>query len=245
MSDAVLRARNLVVERGGRDVLHGVSLEVRPGAITALLGANGAGKSSVILTLVGLLAARAGAMMLDGRDIIGERPDRIRRRGVTAVLEGHRVLGTLSVLDNLKVAASALAAAPARAEVDKALRLLPELQAHLGTAAANLSGGQKQMVAIAQALIGRPRFLLVDELSLGLAPTVVVRLGVVLREVAEAGVGVLLVEQFTTLALTLATQAYVLERGRLVFEGPSEALRDDPSILHAAYLAARPAPASS
>ena len=230
----------LRVARGGRQVLHGVSLAMDRGEIAALLGANGAGKSTLVMAVAGALPVLGGTVRLDGADLRGFAPDAVRRRGIAVVAEGHRVLGTLSVLDNLRAAGSALRRAALGEAVAQALALFPELEPRLRLAADNLSGGQKQMVAIAQALIGRPEFLLVDELSFGLAPAVVVRLGETLRQIAARGVGVLLIEQFTTLALALADSAHVMERGRLVFSGAPEGLRQRPEVLHSAYLAAPP-----
>jgi branched-chain amino acid transport system ATP-binding protein len=153
------------------------------------------------------------------------------------VAEGHRVLGALSVIDNLRAAGSSLTTSELNREIDNALALFPELTTRRKVLAHNLSGGQKQMVAIAQALIGRPDFLMVDELSFGLAPAIVLRLGETLRQIAKRGVGVLLIEQFTTLALALSSRAHVMERGKLVFSGTPEELNRRPEILHSAYLA--------
>jgi branched-chain amino acid transport system ATP-binding protein len=161
----------------------------------------------------------------------------VRRRGVAVVSEGHPVLNGLSVQDNLRAAGLMLSRAEAENEVAAALDIFPELQERLRVAVQHLSGGQKQMVNIAQALIARPKYLLIDELSFGLAPAVLVRLGEVIRHIAARRVGVLLVEQFTTLALSLATRVYVMERGQIVFDGSSGDLEARPEILHGAYLA--------
>ena len=228
---------NLVVRRAGREVLHGISLTLNRGEIAGLLGANGAGKSTLVMTIAGTLPAESGEVTLGGSSILGLSPDATRRRGVSVVAEGHRVLGALSVMDNLRAAGSNLTVAVLKREVDSAISLFPELTERRRILAHNLSGGQKQMVAIAQALIGRPDFLLVDELSFGLAPAIVLRLGATLRQIAERGVGVLLIEQFTTLALALSSRAHVMERGQIVFSGTPEALIQQPEILHSAYLA--------
>lgn len=233
-----LLVKDLAAHRGGRPVLHGVSLSLRPGAVTALLGANGAGKSTLVLSVAGMLPASEGRVDLEGENLLGLAPDAVRRRGVTVVPEGHSVLPNLSLLDNLRAAGSNLTRRELQQEVEAVLILFPELKPYLRVAAQNLSGGQKQMVAIGQALVGQPRYLLIDELSFGLAPAIVVRLTETIRSVAARGVGVLLIEQFTTLALTLANEAYVMERGRIVFSGTSEMLRSQPEILHGAYLAA-------
>jgi len=232
-----LEIRELRVERGGREVLHGVSMSVEPGTISALLGANGAGKSSLVMTIAGALPAKAGGVGLDGRDLLGLAPHVVRKAGVAVVSEGHPVLANLTVLDNLRAAGLMLPRAMADREVEAALEVFPELKERLTVGAQDISGGQKQMVNIAQALIARPRMLLIDELSFGLAPAIVVRLADIIRGIAARGVGVLLIEQFTTLALSLATRAFVMERGNLVFSGTSAELEAKPEILHGAYLA--------
>lgn len=238
MASSALEVRGLRVERGGREVLHGISLDLEAGAITALLGANGAGKSTTVLAVAGALPSRSGSVKLDGVELLGAPPYETRRRGVAVAAEGHPVLPGLSVLDNLRVAALALPRLEAEREVEEALSILPELRHRLTVDARDLSGGQKQMVTIAQALIARPRFLLVDELSFGLAPAIVARLGDTVRAIAKRGVGVLLIEQFTNLALDLASRAYVMERGQMVFSGTSAELSSHPEVLHNAYLAA-------
>ena len=237
MTDSVLRVKDLVVERGGREVLHGIALDVKPGEITALLGANGAGKSTLVSTICGGLPARAGSVSFDGTEVLGNSPDTVRRQGIASVPEGHPVLNDMSVRDNLRAAALMHSRQDADREVEAALEVFPELKERLTVAGQNLSGGQKQMVVVAQALICRPRYLLIDELSFGLAPTVVQRIGRTIGTIAERGVGILLIEQFTTLALSLASRAYVMVRGDISFEGDAEELRRDPTILHGAYLA--------
>jgi branched-chain amino acid transport system ATP-binding protein len=156
--------------------------------------------------------------------------------GVAVVPEGHRVLGELSVLDNLRVAATVLPASEVAAAIDRVLTVLPELAQQLNSPGRALSGGQKQMLCIAQAMLVRPRYLILDELSLGLAPLIVKRLIAVIQQVADQGAGVLLIEQFATMALAVSTHAYVLERGRVVYAGTAQELRDRPDILHSSYL---------
>jgi branched-chain amino acid transport system ATP-binding protein len=210
---------------------------VRPGEITALVGANGAGKSTLVMTLAGLLPALRGKASFDGRAFLGETPDRIRRAGIAVVPEGHQVLSELTVHDNLRAAGSMHSRGRLEEEIEAALAMFPELKARLDVPGRALSGGQKQMLALSQAVIARPRMLLIDELSLGLAPTVVKRLAATLPIFAKNGVGVLLIEQFTSLALSLASEAYVMERGRIVFSGGAAELAARPEILHSAYLA--------
>ena len=232
----LLRIEGLSVPRGGRPVLHDVTLEVAPGKVTALLGPNGTGKSTLVLAVAGVLRATAGRILLGDEDLTRRRPERIRRAGVAVVPEGRRLLPDLSVADNLRVATYSLSREDAESGTEYALGLFPELKARWDTAGSSLSGGQQQMVVLAQALASRPSVLLVDELSLGLAPLVVKRLVPTLAEVAATGVGVLLIEQFAHVALRLAEAAYILEGGRIRFQGTAKQLQDDPELLHSAYL---------
>ena len=241
---AQLVARDLAVVRGGRPVLRGVSLDVPPGEITALLGANGAGKSTTVLAMAGILPAVGGSVSCGGVELLGQPPDAVRRQGVALVLEGHPVLTGLTVRDNLAAAGLMLSRREAEREIEAARAIFPELRERLALPAQNLSGGQKQMVVIAQGMISRPRYLLIDELSFGLAPAIVRRLGATVRAIAARGAGILLIEQFTTLALGLAKRAFVMERGNVVFAGSSEELRAHPEILHGAYLASGQAEAA-
>jgi branched-chain amino acid transport system ATP-binding protein len=232
----MLEVRGLVLQRGGKRVLHGVDLVARPGEITALIGANGAGKSSLVMAVAGALPIDGGQVSADGQALAGLRPEAVRERGVAVVPEGHRVLGGLTVADNLRVAAGHRPAREVGGAIDEVLEVLPELRAKLEHPGRSLSGGQKQMVAVAQALLAQPRYLVVDELSLGLAPLVVKRLAELLQVVAGRGTGVLLIEQFTSLALEMATHANVLVRGRMTWTGPAKELLARPDILEKSYL---------
>jgi len=231
-----LRLEDLSVERGGRAVVAGVSLEIPPGQVTALLGANGAGKSSLVLAVGGLLRKSGGRVLVGDRELTRLRPEQVRAAGVAVVPEGRRLLPALTVADNLRVATYSLGAAQAKAGVAHALELFPELEKRWNHTARLLSGGEQQMVVLAQALVSQPRFVLVDELSLGLAPVVIQRLVPVLQSVATSGVGVLLIEQFANVALGLAETAYVLERGRIHYHGTAQRLKDEPQLLQSAYL---------
>lgn len=233
---AALELRGLTVARGGRAVVHDISIEIPAGEVTALLGPNGAGKSSLVLAVGGVVRPRSGSVLLAGEDYAGRRPERIRRAGIAIVPEGRRLLPDLSVEDNIRVATYALSREEAHTGRGWALELFPELQRRLSTAARNLSGGEQQMVVLAQALVSRPRYVLIDELSLGLAPVVVARLVPRIRAVAESGIGVLLIEQFAPIALGLARQAHVLEGGRLRYSGLAQELRENPDLLQSAYL---------
>jgi branched-chain amino acid transport system ATP-binding protein len=231
-----LRVENLSVARAGRTVVHGVSLEIRPGEVTTLLGANGAGKSTLVLAIGGVLRPTGGKVLLGDLDLTRRRPERIRQAGVAIVPEGRRLLPDLTVEDNLRVATYSLSREVKRERIAYALNLFPRLEARWNAQSRLLSGGEQQMVVLAQALVSRPRVVIVDELSLGLAPLVVKSLVPTLEEVARSGVGVLLIEQFAHVALGLATQAYVLDTGRIRNHGSAEELKTRPDVLHSAYL---------
>jgi branched-chain amino acid transport system ATP-binding protein len=232
----VLRVDGLCVPRGGRPVLRDVSIDVTPGEVTALLGPNGAGKSTLVLAVAGTIRPTAGTVTLGDRDLTGCRPEQIRRSGLAVVPEGRRLLPELSVADNLRVATYMLDRDAAEQGTEYALELFPELKQRWDAMARSLSGGEQQMVVLAQALVSRPSVVLVDELSLGLAPLVVKRLVPILAAIAAAGVSVLLIEQFAHVALGLANRAFVLQGGRIRYAGTARELQDDPELLHSAYL---------
>jgi branched-chain amino acid transport system ATP-binding protein len=236
VTGSTLTVDALCVPRGGRPVLRDVSIDVAPGEITALLGPNGAGKSTLVLALAGTIRSTAGTVALGDHDLTRRRPEQIRQAGLAVVPEGRRLLPELSVADNLRVATYVLEREQAEHGTDYALELFPELKQRWGATARSLSGGEQQMVVLAQALVSRPSVILVDELSLGLAPLVVKRLVPVLASIAASGVGVLLIEQFAHVALGLADRAYVLQGGRIRYEGTARELQDDPDLLHSAYL---------
>jgi branched-chain amino acid transport system ATP-binding protein len=231
-----LKIEGVSVPRGGRLVVEEVSLEIPPGEVTTLLGPNGAGKSSLVLAVAGVLRPSAGRILLGDRELTRRAPERIRTAGVAVVPEGRRLLPALSIEDNLRVATYALSRAQRRDGLAYALQLFPELKARWGVQGRLLSGGEQQMVVLAQALVSRPNTLLVDELSLGLAPVIVKRLVPTIESVAASGVGVLLIEQFAHLALSLANAAYVLEGGRMRYQGTADDLKNRPGVLHSAYL---------
>lgn len=233
---SVLELRNVSVPRGGRDVVRGVDIRIPAGEVTTLLGPNGAGKSSLVLAIGGAIRTSGGEIMLDGQNISRWRPEKIRQHGVAVVPEGRRLLSDLTVEDNLKVAEYALSRAEAEEGRKHALEMFPELEKLLPSQARALSGGEQQMLVLAQALISKPRFVCIDELSLGLAPVVVQRLIPVIRQVAESGTGVLLIEQFATIALALAKGAYMMEGGKIQYAGTAAELQANPDLLHSAYL---------
>ena len=234
----LLLVRRLQAGYDQRQVLFDVDLDVKEGEIVALLGTNGAGKSTLLKAISGVLEADRGAVVLDGRDITHAPPDEIAALGVSQMPGGQGVFGGLTVGENLDLAGwtrrrDAAGVARARAEV---LELFPVLERRLDTPAADLSGGQQQMVALGMALIARPRVLLVDELSLGLAPVVVAELLPVLRRLAADGVAVILVEQSVNVALTVADRAAFMERGRIRFTGPAHELLGRTDLLRSVFL---------
>lgn len=224
---------DLTVSDGNRTVLSGVSLTVTPGQVTAVIGANGAGKSELVLALAGMLPITSGSVTLEGQALT-PRPDAIRRAGVAAVPEGHRVLTALSVDDNLRAAGSLLGTAAPR-RLDEVYAIFPELAERRGQLAGTMSGGQQQMLALGHALMCNPRYLLIDEMSLGLAPLIVKRLVGVVTALKAQGVGILLIEQFTDLALSIAESAVVLRSGKMRYSGPAQALAQDKALLQTAY----------
>jgi branched-chain amino acid transport system ATP-binding protein len=236
--NAGLEVRKLVVFRGSKQVVHGINLRIRPASITALLGANGAGKTSTVMALAGILTPSGGEILLNNHSLKSMGADAIRRIGLATVPEGHQVLRELTVLDNLRAAGGHLSDVELAIRVKTQLESFPELLEQLNAHAGDLSGGQQQMVALAQAMIVAPKYLLIDELSFGLAPTVVTRLVPIIRRIAASGVGILLIEQFTTLALALADHAYVMSRGKVSYNGPPAALQSHPEILHQSYFPA-------
>jgi branched-chain amino acid transport system ATP-binding protein len=227
---------NVTVERGGRPVVKDVSFEVPAGQVTALLGPNGAGKSSLVLAVGGVLRPRPGSVRLSGAELAGRRPEKVRAAGVAIVPEGRRLLTDLTVEENLRVATYTLSRKDATAGRERALELFPRLAERRGVPARALSGGEQQMVVLAQALVSQPKFILIDELSLGLAPVIVNRLIPVIRAITDSGIGVLLIEQFATVALGLASGAHVMEGGVIRYSGTAAELRDRPELLQSAYL---------
>ena len=236
MAGAALQLEGVSVSRGARTVVRDVSLQIPPGEVTTLLGANGAGKSSLVLAVAGVLRPTAGRVLLADEDLTRRSPERIRAAGVAVVPEGRRLLPALTIDDNLRVATYALSRGQRREGLARALELFPELKRRWHTPGRLLSGGEQQMLVLAQAIVSRPRILLVDELSLGLAPIVVKRLVPTIESVAASGTGVLLIEQFAHVALSLANTAYVLENGRIRYKGTAQELKSRPEVLHTAYL---------
>jgi branched-chain amino acid transport system ATP-binding protein len=221
----MLEVRELQVAYGQARALWGVSFELRAGELLCIVGPNGAGKTTLINTLAGVLRARSGRIVFEGRDITALAPHRFFEAGVALVPEGRRLFGSMSVLENLEIGSLLPAAKAGRAQsLESVLALFPALKSKLAQAAGELSGGQQQMVAIGRALMARPRLLLLDEPSLGLSPLIVHEMFAAIRRVNAEGTAVLLVEQNVTMALRIAQRAYVLEEGRMAAEGTPDAL---------------------
>jgi ABC-type branched-subunit amino acid transport system ATPase component/ABC-type branched-subunit amino acid transport system permease subunit len=234
-SDPVLAAVKLRAGYGAASVLDDVDFAVRPGEMVALLGANGAGKSTTMRAVTGLLRPVAGTIVLDDRDIVGLEAHRIAAAGVALVPEGRQVFPELTALDNLMLGANTRRQVDYKAELDALLTRFPRLRDRLANRAGLLSGGEQQMLAIARALMAKPRILLLDEPSLGLAPAMINELFEALADLRDEGTTILLVDQMARLALTIADRGYVLESGRIVRADSAAALADDPA-LEAAYL---------
>jgi branched-chain amino acid transport system ATP-binding protein len=233
---STLHISDVTVLRGGRPVVTNVSIEVAPGEVTTLLGPNGAGKSSLALSICGLLGTAGGTISLDDHVVSNSKPEKVRATGISVVPEGRRLLSDLTVEDNLKAAMYSLPKDQAADGLKYVLELFPELEKRWDIGARLLSGGEQQMVVLGQALVARPKILVIDELSLGLAPIVVKRLVPTLTRVAETGAGVLLIEQFAHIALSVANRAYVMEGGVVRYDGTAAELQARPELLHSAYL---------
>ena len=221
---------------GSFPVLHNIDLKVDKGSIVALIGANGAGKSTLIKTVSGLVRTRCGKIVFNGQDCTSHSPDKMIRAGLGLVPEGRRLFGDMTLRENLEMGAYARTDKHAIAQdFERVLALFPELKDRLNTLASSFSGGQQQMVAIARALMGAPKLLLLDEPTIGLAPVVVERVANLIREISEMGVDILLIEQNAEVALTIADYGYVLENGKVVMQDSADALLNDPQV-QTAYL---------
>jgi branched-chain amino acid transport system ATP-binding protein len=230
----MLELAGVSVDYGAARALHGVSLSVAAGELVSIVGPNGAGKTTLINAIAGLNRVAAGAMTLEGRDLTGLPAHRFCAEGIAIVPEGRRLFTGLTVRENLELGSYLPAARAKRAaSIEHACALFPAMVPKLDLPAGSLSGGQQQMVAIARALMARPRLLLLDEPSLGLAPMIVLEMFHMISEINAGGMAVLLVEQNVALALDIATRAYVLEEGRIVAEDTPAALKTQPHIRRA------------
>jgi branched-chain amino acid transport system ATP-binding protein len=215
---------------GQVEVLWDVDLEVGKGEIVALVGSNGAGKTTLLRAISGLIGATEGEISFDGESIAGLRPEEVVKRGIAHVPEGRHLFSGLTVRENLMAGAFARRDG---SDLDGALDLFPHLKDRLDQVAASMSGGEQQMCAIARGLMSSPKLLMIDELSLGLAPKLVEEILERLQEVAQRGTALLIVEQDVDAALRIAARGYVLETGRIVSSGPSSQLLDDPRVREA------------
>jgi branched-chain amino acid transport system ATP-binding protein len=230
----MLRLEGVSAGYGRAPVLSGVSVEVRQGDLVCLVGANGAGKTTTLKTISGLLRPSAGRILFDGREIQGWKPQEILRAGIAHCPEGRRVFPHLTVQENLEMGAYVREDAKAvAADLDRVLAHFPVLAERRRQAAGTLSGGEQQMLAIGRALMARPRLIMFDEPSLGLAPTVVETTFKAIAEIQRDGTTVFMVEQNAYMALRMATRAYVMETGRITLEGPARALLDDEHVKRA------------
>jgi branched-chain amino acid transport system ATP-binding protein len=228
----MLEVAGLGAGYGPLQVLWEVDLEVREREIVALVGSNGAGKTTLLRAISGMIASMGGDVRFDGRSMLGRPPEDVVRAGIAHVPEGRRLFAGLTVRENLLMGAHAQ---PGDADIERAVEMFPALGGRLDQVAGSLSGGEQQMCAIARGVMARPRLLMIDELSLGLAPKLVEQILERLPGVTEAGSAILLVEQDVDLALDLAAREYVLENGRIVATGASAELLADPR-LREAYL---------
>ncbi len=235
-TQALLSIRDLRVSYGPTEVVHGISLDVFPGEIVSLIGSNGAGKTTLLRSLYGVPRAKSGSIIFAGEDLSQVPTHQVAKRGLSLVPEGRRIFSGMSVLENLKIGQTSRAD-PAGAEEDLEwiYQMFPRLKERSAQRAGTLSGGEQQMLAIGRSLMARPRLLLLDEPSLGLAPLVVRSIFETLRTVAAQGMTIFLVEQNAHQALRLAHRAYVLSTGRISLEGPGQELLKNPEV-KAAYL---------
>ena len=218
MSEAILSIKDLKVNYGGIEAVKGISFDVPEGSIVTLIGANGAGKSSTLRTVAGLVKPKSGNILFKGEDITGKSSIDIVKRGITLVPEGRRIFPDLTVLENLKIGAY-LRKDDLKEDIEWVYSLFPRLKEREWQAGGTLSGGEQQMLAVGRALMSRPKLMMMDEPSLGLAPIVVRDIFKIIREINKKGVTILLIEQNANMALQTADYAYVLETGRISMSG--------------------------
>ena len=230
----ILEIKNLSVSYGGIEAIKNISFDVEEGRIVTLIGSNGAGKSSTLRSIAGIVKAKHGEVLFQGENILGMSPDQIVKHGITLVPEGRRVFPNLTVLENLKIGAY-LRKDNISEDIEYVYSLFPRLKERSWQLAGTLSGGEQQMLAMGRALMSNPKILLMDEPSMGLSPLLVNEIFKIISEVSKDGTTVLLVEQNAKKALSIADRAYVLETGNIVMEGKASELLDNPRI-RAAYL---------
>ena len=230
----ILQIKDLQVSYGGIDAVRGISFNVKEGEIVTLIGANGAGKSSTLRAISGLVKAKGGSIFFNGEEIRGMDPTAIVSKGLMMVPEGRKIFPNLTVLENLRIGAY-LRKDQLDEDIEMVYNLFPRLRERSWQAGGTLSGGEQQMLAVGRALMGRPKLLMMDEPSLGLAPIVVQGIFDIIQQIHEAGTTVLLIEQNANMALHVADRAYVIENGRISMEGSGKELLEDESV-KAAYL---------
>ncbi len=232
----MLAVENLHVNYGAIKALQNVSCRVEAGEIVALIGANGAGKTTILNAVSGIVPARSGRISFEGEEITGAPPHEIVRRGISQVPDGRRVFARMSVLENLEMGAYTRSDRQGvKREMERVFALFPRLAERRKQPARTLSGGEQQMLAMGRALMSTPRLLLLDEPSMGLAPMLVEKIFEIVREINGAGTTIMLVEQNASMALAIATRAYVLETGACVLQGKASELAADPQV-RSAYL---------
>lgn len=232
-TERLLEVRGLTAGFDAGPVLFGIDLDVAPSELIALVGANGAGKSTLLGVLSGLVRATSGTVTLAGEDVTNVRPEVFVRKGVAHVPQGRRLFGTVSVEKNLLLGAYLRRDGEVAADMVRVLDHFPALKNKLSREAGTLSGGEQQMVAIGRGMMARPRLLMIDELSLGLAPNIVDRLIEVVQEINREGTALILVEQDVLVALDAADRAYVLENGSVALSGAAADVKDDPGVRRA------------
>jgi len=229
MSDIILSVKDLQVNYGGIEAVKGISFDVPEGKIVTLIGANGAGKSTTLKSIVGLVKPRSGSIVFNGEELVGKDTTAIVSKGITLVPEGRRVFADMTVLENIKIGAY-LRKDDLSDDIAWVFELFPRLKEREWQLAGTLSGGEQQMLAVARALMSRPKIIMMDEPSLGLAPIVVKGIFDIIREINKRGVTVLLIEQNANMALKIADYAYVLETGRVGLSGSGKDLLADDSV---------------
>jgi ABC-type branched-subunit amino acid transport system ATPase component len=227
----LLAVKDLYVRYGQVEALHGVSLEVYPGEIVALIGSNGAGKSTTLRAISGLIRAESGGVMFDGQDITNLRADQIVRRGLAHIPEGRQIFGDQCVFDNLLLGGFSLDTQASRKLAEQEIRRFPQLFERRKQLAGTLSGGEQQMLAISRGLMSRPKMLLMDEPSMGLAPLLVRQVAQTILDLHAQGATVLLVEQMASMALAVADRAYVIQNGVVRLEGSSDSVANNPEVV--------------
>ncbi len=231
----MLKVENLCSGYGPVQILHGVSLEVAPGEVVALLGSNGMGKSTLNNTLSGVCRATAGQVVLDGKNLTGASPDEIVSHGLIHVPEGRRVFPNLTILENLELGSYRRAKSQRKQNLEKVFEIFPKLRERVAQKAGTLSGGEQQMLAIGRGLMAEPKLLILDEPSLGLSPLMVEQMFELIVKLHAEGLSILLVEQNVMQSLQIADRAYVLDNGKIAMSGPAQQLLNDPG-LRTAYL---------